>query len=215
MSVVVGAFTVTSVAGQRLVEKLEPWMTEDLARYCQAVGQKMLDPMLEVAEDSGTQGSASWVPPYGRILNPELVPTKYIPWLSQFVGTPIPSKATPTEARAILKEESGLHRGTLASVEAAVSRSLTGSKAFRVVERTAANGSTEAYHFVILIFSAGELPSQSVLEENVNNVKPAGIFYSIAIGSLTYAVLEAAHTKYSELESAHTLYADMESNPSK
>jgi hypothetical protein len=204
----------TTIVGKRLVAQLEPWMTPDLALYCDALGI-MFQSVAELVEEVGTDGEPEFMPPYGKLFDPDLCPYDKLGYLAQYVGVTIPITASEPEARALIKEEQGFTRGTLASIEVAVRKSLTGAKAFQIVERRNAANKADAYWFLILVYEAGELPSQAVLETNVNAVKPGGVFYTIIVGSLTYAILEAAHGLHSESEAAHTTYSDAEANPTK
>lgn len=205
---------VTSTFAVEAVEALQPWMTEDLERWLDAAGG-FFDPVLDIAGETGTDGEDGYLPGYGALFDPDECPEEWLAYLAQYVGVRVPVGAPAEEARAIVKAESGKERGTLAAVEAAVKRSLTGKQLFAVVERRSATNTDDAYHFLILVYNSEELPSESVLKANVNGVKPGGVFYTVIVGDLTYAVLEAAKSLYSELESAHVTYADMESDPSK
>lgn len=204
----------STVVGERLIEALEPWMTADLARVCDALGV-MFQPVAELTAEMKSDGEPGYVPPWGILFDPDLCPAKYLPYLAQFVGTPLPITASEAEARKIVKEEQGFARGTLGAVEVAVRKSLTGAKAFKIVERRNAANEETAYHFLILIYNESELPSKATLEANVNAVKPGGVLYTIIVGSLTYAILEASHATYTLVEGAHTTYSDMEATPSK
>jgi hypothetical protein len=173
----------------------------------------MFDRVLELVEEEGTDGEPGYVPPWGKLLDPDLCPAAFLPYLGQFVGVEVPKIMPEAEARALIKEEPMSRRGRTTTIEAAVNRSLTGEKLFQIVERRNAAGTEDPDHFLILIYNESELPSQKVLEANVNRVKPWGIFYTVIVGDLTYSVLEAAHETYAELEAAHTIYADMEAHP--
>jgi hypothetical protein len=50
------SYTATTIFGKRLEARLEPWMTEDLARTCDGIGQ-MFQPILGVAEELGEDGT--------------------------------------------------------------------------------------------------------------------------------------------------------------
>lgn len=124
-------YTPTSIFGARLVGKLTPWLTDDLSRYADAIAV-MFDPILELAEEEGTDGEPGYVPTWGKLLDPSARPYPNDPakeiarlvFLGQFVGATIPVGASESEARALVKAESGLERGTRASVESAIERSL-------------------------------------------------------------------------------------------
>lgn len=114
----------TTVVGVRLAEKLEPWISDDLARVCDSIGA-MCEPLALVIEDEGFDGEHGYVPGYGKLFNPEECPGKYLPYLGMFVGVSIPVGTPEAEARALIKAESGLQRGTEASVKAAIERSIS------------------------------------------------------------------------------------------
>ncbi len=118
------AYAISSQFGQRLFDRLEPWQTDDLARFCDALGV-MFDPVLELAEEVGVDGEPGYIPPYGRLFDPDLCPYEALGYLGQFVGVRIPTGASETEARALVKAESGLNRGTRASAESAIQRSIS------------------------------------------------------------------------------------------
>lgn len=116
----------TTVVGQRLYSKLLPWADEpgDLARLCDSIGY-MAEPLAEILAEQGEQGEPGWVPPYGKVMNPAECPAAFLPWLAMFVGVQIPVGVSEAEARALIKAESGLARGTEASVKAAIERSIS------------------------------------------------------------------------------------------
>ncbi len=161
--------------GARLSANLLPWLTSDLERYCEAIGV-MFDPVLELVEEEGSDGEAGYVPAWGKLLNPELCPAEALPYLAQFVGVEIPAGTSESEARALLKGEAGLERGTLASIEGACARILGAGVSFAIEERTNANGEEDAYHFLVLV-PPGK--GSSGLVEAINAVKPAGVFFTV------------------------------------
>src|ERR1039457_5518707 len=113
------SFTVTSPFGLRLAADLEVWVTDDLGRLCDSLG-RMFDQVLSLVDEVGTDGEPNYLPPWGRLLDPDLCPYADLPYLAQFVGVEIPKVATEAEARAIVKEEQGFSRGTTASIEVAI-----------------------------------------------------------------------------------------------
>lgn len=118
------AYTITSPFGERLFARLEPWQSDDLARFCDALGV-MFDPVLELAEEVGTDGEPGYIPPYGRPFDPDECPYDALGFLGNFIGVPIPVGASEAEARALVKAESGLNRGTRSSIESAIQRSIS------------------------------------------------------------------------------------------
>jgi hypothetical protein len=165
----------SSIFGARLIAHLLPWMTDDLERYCEAIGV-MFDPIVELVEEEGSDGETGYVPAWGRLLNPELCPEDALSYLAQFVGVTIPAGTSEAEARSLVKGEAGLERGTLASIEAACERTLGPGVSFVIEERTNANGEEDPYHFLVLV-PPGK--ATAAFTEAINTVKPAGVFFTI------------------------------------
>ena len=190
-----------STFSERLLERMAPWnieqtgpeplltspkletsphlltsggSTTDLARYLRAIAA-MFEPVLELAEEGGYDGIAGYVPPYGRVFNPQTTPQDAIAYLSQYVGQPIPAGASEAEARALLLNPAGMERGTLKVLESAIKR-VMGTAPFTIQERTAEGGGAEAYHFNVLV---GIGKSSQALYNAINEVKPAGLWYSV------------------------------------
>ncbi|HEY2181314.1 MAG TPA: phage tail protein [Solirubrobacteraceae bacterium] len=168
------SYVCTSIFGQRLEERLEPWMSPDLARYVDAIGV-MYQPILELAEEEGSDGEPGWVPAWGRIMDPTLCPPKALRWLAQFVGTELPITASTEESRKLIKEHQGFQRGTLPAIEAAIRRVL-GAAPFTVKERTNAAGEEKAYWFVVIV---GTGKSSTALKEAIEAVKPGGVQFTV------------------------------------
>lgn len=117
---------IRSPFGARLFAMLEPWQTDDLARYCDAIGA-MFDPVYQLVSDQGFDGDTDYVPGYGVLFDIDACPASCLPYLGQFVGVSIPAGADEATARALVRAESGLSRGTLASIQSAVERSISAS----------------------------------------------------------------------------------------
>jgi hypothetical protein len=109
---------------ERAIERLSVWMTPDLERYLRAIGA-MFTPLEELTEEVGSDGETGYLPPYGRIFDPDLCPYDALGYLGQYVGASVPAGASETEARALVKAESGLNRGTRSSLESAIQRSIS------------------------------------------------------------------------------------------
>ena len=165
----------------RLKENLAPWNTgtvtsgkTDLERYEAAVA-KMFEPVAELAEETGSDGEAGYVPPYGTLFNPNTVPTDAMKYLAQYVGVELPEGGTEAEWRATLKAESGIKRGTKASLELLLVKAL-GVKPFFILERTQTVEGDNAY-WVTVIIPTGGIPASTYTE--INGTIPAGIWYTI------------------------------------
>lgn len=187
------AYKATSIFGARLETRLEPWMTEDLARKCDAVGV-IWQAMLEVAEETGEDGTAGYISAYGKLLDPATCPAKDLPYLGQFVGVEVPKGATEGEARELVKREAGLERGTLASIELAIKSVLGAGEKFTVKERTLASGAESAYWFLVYV-KPGK--SSAALKEAIEAVVPGGVFFTIV--ESTNAWINGTGKKWSEI----------------
>jgi len=169
-----------SIIAERLIEKLEPWMTPDLEILCEAIGS-MTEPLMEVLEEEGYPDEPGWVPAYGRIFDPETCPPAFLSYLAMFVGAQIPIGTPEEEARQLVKAESGLERGTRASVESAITRALKVGAPFDLIERTNPAGEPDPYWFLVVVNSADLVPegNPAKLEANVNGTKPAGLAWEV------------------------------------
>lgn len=165
----------TTRFGKRWITKLEPWRTDDLGRFVDAVGQ-MFEAVLELTEEEGMIGKPGWVPSWGKLFNPELCPAPYLGYLAQYVGVELPKEATEAEKRALIKAESGLERGTLKAVESAVERTLGVGVPFHIVERTELSGGSNPYWFLIFV-PIGK--GSQALREAVERTKPGGVLFSV------------------------------------
>jgi hypothetical protein len=167
-------FTPTTIAGKRLIPKLEPWLSEDLEIYADSLSQ-VFQAVLEIAEEEGTQGEAGWVPAWGKLMNPLTCPGKYLPYLAQFTGTEIPKTSTEEEARRILIEECNLFRGTLKHLEFVI-KAILGTTPFAIEERTNPLGEEKGYFFLVLV-PPGH--NSVALREGVEGAKPGGVLFEV------------------------------------
>lgn len=118
------AYAFTSTVGKRLYDGLEPWQTDSLAWYLDAVGV-MFQPLADLIYPTGYDGQAAYVPSWGSVFDVDTCPAADLPYLGQFVGVSIPAGASETAARSYVRAEAGLQRGTLASLRSAVERSIS------------------------------------------------------------------------------------------
>src|ERR1035441_4252069 len=119
-----------AIFGPRLTARLEPWSNADLEVLAEALGA-MFDPLLSIAEESGSDGEAGYIPAYGRLFEVKTANLAELRYLSNYLGVTIPEGATEAEARVLCEAESGLERGTLKAVEAAIKR-VIGSAPFTI-----------------------------------------------------------------------------------
>ena len=163
-----------------LLDRLAPWLTSAtdptgdhaaLLTAKAAMGQQLWGLVMDQGDDPD---DPAWVPGWGALFDVDICPTQYLPFLAQIVGVQIPTGTSDPDARAIIRAEQGMQRGTLATIKAAAVRNLTTS--FLVVkERTAADGTTDAYHVVIGFNPADLATTEQALINAVEAVKPGGI----------------------------------------
>jgi hypothetical protein len=113
-----------SQMGAVFIAAMEPWITLPLAWYLDALGS-MFDPIYTLVYDEGFDGDPDYVPGYGTIFNPLTCPAVDLPYLGQFVGVSVPNGADPTTALSLVTAEAGQNRGTLASIQAAIQRTIS------------------------------------------------------------------------------------------
>lgn len=166
-----------SVFSERLIARLEPWMSPDLERYCRALAA-MFDPILTLAEETGQDGQSTppYEPAWGKILDVNLCPPQALGWLAQFVGVSLPTTVTEEEARALIRAEGGFERGTRQSIEAAIERVLGVGTHYTIEERTNLGGEEKAYWFLVIV-PPGD--ASKALSEAIESVKPAGLLFAV------------------------------------
>ena len=199
---------------ERLLEKMAPWNKgpitngkTDFERYVAALAAPY-EEVEEIAMEEGVAGEPGYVPAYGKLLDPTLCPAKFLPWLGMFVGVEIPAGATEAEARAIVKAESGLARGTKASLEALLRKAL-GVAPFTILERTKTVEGDDAY-WVTIIVPTGHI-SQPVYEQ-INLTIPGGILYQVIERSGTWFTVTPGR-KWSEVKAGLTWAEAKEGEP--
>src|SRR5579884_1008331 len=109
-----------------LLEQMQPWSSPDHDTYLTALGA-MFEQITQLSMDYGNDGDPDYVPGWGALLDVDLCPTEFLPYLAQFNGTVVPSGADDATARAIIRAEAGMQRGTPAAMKAAALRNLTGA----------------------------------------------------------------------------------------
>jgi Phage tail protein (Tail_P2_I) len=144
--------------------------------------------------DSISQSLPAFIPSWGKLFDPDLCPAKYLPYLAQFVGVEIPQVASEAEARALIKEEQGFTRGTTQAVETAIYKNSTLVMTSHtlvergiLIERRNAEGSEDAYHFLVVL-EESFIPNRTAFEAAVNEKKPGGVFWTLIMtAGLTWA----------------------------
>ncbi len=171
----------TSPFTAAIMEANEPWLNYDYSRdlygYLLSLG-KMLDTVMSLVIDQGFQGDENFIAGWGVLLDPDFCPTEFLPYLGSFVGVPIPPGTDDATARAQINAECSEWRGSPGSIVWATQQWLTGTKTVALQERTAADGSFDAYHFVLVV-RPSEVVDVTGLTNAVNVRKPAGIQWTL------------------------------------
>lgn len=119
-----GIYTPTTVFGRVAADRLQPWLTDDLARYCDVFGA-MFDETWTLVMDQSVDGQSDYVPGYGVLFDVDLCPARWLPVLGQIVGVPVPAGISEADARQLIKDESAIHRGTAKAIRRAVAATMT------------------------------------------------------------------------------------------
>lgn len=166
----------SSAFGQRLFDFLEPWQTDHLAWYCNALGV-MFDPVLTLADQQGSDGDSDFVPGWGSLFDVDSCPPAQLPYLGQFVGVQVPIGTSEPVARALIRAESGLNRGTLASVQSAIERNIstpwqpvTSYTAGTLVTHDPGDGGGPRTYLVATTFTSGSLFDSANLTQTDPNL---------------------------------------------
>jgi len=185
-----------SPVASRAIERLQPYNvgpTYDGETALEIFIQAIVYPWekwLTIAEETSTQGEPGWEPGWSKLLDPATCPYEFLPYLAMYVGVELPKTVNEAEARAIVKAESGLARGTRKSLEALLKKAL-GAVPFIILERE-----PTAYSLVVVI-PVGHVTT--AVYEEINLTIPAGIIYTIVeVENSWYAGMK----KWSEVEVA-------------
>jgi hypothetical protein len=168
-----------------LEERLAPFLTLDVDP--EGAHQILLDAKAAMFEqlfalvwDQGDPDDPDYAAGWTSLFDVDACLLGYLPFLGQVVGVPPAALvgADDATARQIIRAEQGMQRGTLATVIAATQRFLTGTQSVAVEERTAADGTPDAYHFIVVV-RPEEIIDLAGLTAAVNAVKPAGVFWTL------------------------------------
>lgn len=196
--------------GSLLLEAMQPWRNPDHDTYLLALSQ-MFEGIAQLVLDQDNDGDPDYVAGWASILDVDTCPTAYLPFLGEFVGVTIPTGSDDATARQIIRNESNQHRGTATAIISAAQRHLGGSQTVDLIERVAADGTADPWHF-ILVVRPEQVFSTVHLIQDVNSVKPAGIQWTLietdgwiisemeAAGYASLTALEAAFSSVTRLE---------------
>jgi hypothetical protein len=176
---------------QGLLNSAAPFTAQsaDLITFLTALGE-MFDLVYGLVANQGYSDDDDYIPGWSILLDPDNCPAQFLPYLGQFNGTVVPPGTDEATARAIVKSESGMQRGTGiggtydsstypagGAIVAAAQRNLTGTQNVTLIERMS-NSGADAYSF-LLIVRPEQLLSATALTNAINAVKPAGIVWTL------------------------------------
>lgn len=192
-------YTPLSTVGALLINSMQPWITEHLAWYLDAIGS-MFDSTYSIVYDQGTDGQPAFIPGYGELLNPMICPPGDLGYLGQYVGVQIPVGQDIPTAQALVTAEAGQNRGTLASLQSAITRSIsnpwTANTAYTSGHALVSNGVPPTYYSVVSGYTSGAtfgatdlanlavinpLTQFTVIERSDPNGNPNAYFVNITV----------------------------------
>lgn len=189
--------------GSEIYERLGSHTNADasglLSVYIGGMGL-MFQKVADISSDSDT------APGWSSVMDPDLVPADWIPWLGQFVGAAIAEGTAEVEAREIIKHPEGQRRGTIPALYDKVARTLTGvSPAVIIFERYGG----DAYDLHVTTFDV-ETPDPVATGAAALSGKAAGLIltYTSVVGG-TYDWLTGTFADYDAVEAAFTNYDDI------
>jgi len=193
---------------------LAPWNDEagQFEAFNRALGS-MFDQVTLIVQDVGSPDvAATFTACWSTLLDPDACPDQFLPFLALFVGVSIPQGASAAAARAMIYARSGWSRGTPAAIVAAAQQYLSGSQSCVIEERTAVNGSEDAYHFCLIVLTS-QVTNAENLTAAVNLVRPAGVEWTlIQVAAWTIGEMEAAYATIALLEAAFATVGGLESD---
>lgn len=140
-----------------VADDLAPFLTAendpngDHAIYLGALAAPF-EQLFSLAMDQGfPDDGEDYIPGWSVLLDVDAAPAQFLPWLAMFNGTVIPAGTDEATARAIIRDEAGMQRGTPGAIVAAARRNLVGSQSVVLLERTYTDGTADPYYFVLVV----------------------------------------------------------------
>lgn len=122
--------------------------------------------------DDSIPGSTS------QLVDPEVAPVDWLPWLAQLVGVPLTNDLSEAEKRdAITFASAGWRAGTKTAMAAAAKTALTGTRYAQVFDHSVSDpGDGDQWDVLIVTRSTETADDAAVLDAVVRrNAKPAGV----------------------------------------
>lgn len=166
-----------------------------LLRFVDAICEVLFETIHQLVSDRDD------LPGWAILLDPDLCPAPALPYLAQYAGVQLEPSLTEAQQREKIRLPENFKRGTLAAMEQAVKRTLTGTQTVLIEERH----DDSAYKLWVRTF-AFETPDPDATEAAVLSQKPAGIVLTYeAVTGQTWSDLVADHADWDAVVSD---YAD-------
>lgn len=178
--------------------QLQPWWTDDLAGYIDAVASmwEQIEPFIE---DDPLNDIVAWQ----RLFDVDLAPLFALPWLAQCVGERLPVGVDEAWARNWIKLSPTWSRGTPQAIVNAIKRLLTGTAVVQFRERSRLDGSYDDDYIAVITY-AEQTPDEEAVREALRRNVPADIQVDYdVISTATWALVEAGMADWTELQATY------------
>jgi hypothetical protein len=193
----------TNTIGALLIEEWAPYITPDLEDYANAIGSmfESVDELVQMlGEDDG----------WGPLLDPDRCPTQALPYLAMYVGERLPTGLTLEMQREWILDHPNQQRGTLLSIVRAAQRSLTGSRAVSIVERSG-GAVTHPEDFLQVRTYLSQTPYPNQVLADLYTVVPVDIQLDYAtVSGQTWAALKAAKPTWDNVKSSYASWTEVQ-----
>jgi hypothetical protein len=178
-------------------ERLEPWWTNDLQTYTQAIAG-MWDAIEPYASDPDNE-----IETWQALWDVDVAPLSGLPWLAQTVGEHVPVGYTADQARAWITTSPRWVRGTPQGIVNAVKRLLTGGQVVQFRERSHMDGTYDDDTISVVTY-ASETPNQAAVIQALRRNVPADIVVEYqVISQATWALVQAGQANWAALQSTY------------
>lgn len=200
--------TLTVVGGQ-LYESVAPLATEDaeydwpLATYATGLALLLDEPAdLSRDRDDGTPG-------WAIVLDPDLAPLKWLPWLAQFKGATIPPGLDEAAQRIRVRHADGADRGSIRSLVAIAQQFLTGTRSVYFQDRVGGDPDV-----AVLTTLTSETPNPDLVLAAITADKPGGLVLTHAlVDGGDFDTLRDTHSTFDAVTAAFGTFDDLRADP--
>jgi hypothetical protein len=188
-----------------LIARHEPWLTDDLQTYLQAISTMVEELELYLGDDE----EYAWA----ILFDPDRCPVKALPYLAQYVGERLPTGISEAAAREWIKDNPNAKRGTLQSIFLAAQRHLTGDRVVAWWERSDGVGTIGEQEDHLLIRTlTDQTPSEGQTLTDILSVTPADIeVHYDSLAGQTWADVAAIGT-WTAVDTAYDSWSNLASD---